>query len=102
MQEISSPVQKTARHETKENRREEKLNALRQKREKALSAQSAAEKKTKDITAQIAKIERDIHNDEVKILDDLCMQKGYTYAEIASFLEALSIPLNEAAELLNK
>lgn len=97
----NTAVQETKTAE-KTDKRMEKLKLLRQKREKAVSAQSAAEKKTKDISAQIAKIERDIHNDEVRLLDGLCAKKNLTYNEIADFLTALTekMTLPEAAELL--
>lgn len=95
--EVHSDVRKT-----KLSKREEKLNTLKLKRDKALLNQSAAEKKTKDINAQIAKIESDIHSDEVKALDAVCTEKNTTYKEIIDFLSALpkGVSLFEAAEIL--
>lgn len=89
---------------TKVSKREEKLNTLKLKRDKALSVQSAAEKKTNDINAQIAKLESDIHNDEVKALDAVCAERNVTYKDITDFISALpeGVTLSEAAEILKK
>ncbi len=86
----------------KTDKRAEKLKALREKREKAVNAQSAAEKKTKEINAQIAKIEKEIHNDEIRSLDDFCSGKGISYAELMCFLSGLceKMTLSDAAALL--
>lgn len=84
------------------DKRTEKLKALMEKREKAVSAQTAAEKKTKEINAQIAKLEKDIRNDEIKALDEFCISQNINYAELMCFLSGLceKMTLNEAATLL--
>ena len=71
---------------SKEAKRAERLKNLRERQEKALTAQAAAEKRTQDITSQIAKIEQDIHNDEIKMLDELCKKNDINYKEIAEYL----------------
>ena len=72
---------------SKDVRRAEKLKILRERQEKALSAQAAAEKRTNDINLQIAKIEQDIHNDEIKMLDDFCEKNNMNYKSIVEFFE---------------
>ncbi|MCR5167162.1 MAG: hypothetical protein K6C13_08095 [Oscillospiraceae bacterium] len=71
---------------SKEAKRAERLKILRERQEKALTAQAAAEKRTQDINSQIAKIEQDIHKDEIKMLDELCKKNDINYKEIAEFL----------------
>ena len=72
---------------SKDAKRAERLKILREKQEKALTAQAAAEKRTNDINSQIAKIEQDIHNDEIKMLDDLCRKNNMDYKSIIEFFE---------------
>ena len=72
---------------SKDAKRAEKLKILRERQEKALSAQAAAEKRTNDINLQIAKIEQDIHNDEIKMLDDFCEKNNMNYKSIVEFFE---------------
>ena len=72
---------------SKDAKRAERLKILRERQEKALSAQAAAEKRTNDINLLIAKIEQDIHNDEIKMLDDLCRKNNMDYKSIIEFFE---------------
>lgn len=99
----NADIRENVKAPDKTDKRAEKLKALREKREKAISAQNAAEKKTKDINAQIAKIEKEIHCDEVRALDNLCADKGMNYAEVTAFLAALTekMTITEAAEMLD-
>ncbi len=60
---------------SKSERLAEKLKLLCEKREKAFTAQSAAEKKTKEIDEQINKIRTELHNDEIRVLDNFCKSK---------------------------
>ncbi len=104
--EDTAPLQEKQENETvpdKSDRRAEKLKQLIEKRDRAITAQTAAEKKTKEINAKIAKIEKEIHSDEVSALDKLCAEKGMTYTQITSFLAALSekMSLSKAAEILD-
>lgn len=87
---------------SKSERLAEKLKQLCEKREKAFTAQSAAEKKTKEIDEQINKIRTELHNDEIRTLDNLCKSKNLTVKNILDFLAALTekMPLSEAAALL--
>lgn len=87
---------------SKSERLAEKLKMLCEKREKAFTAQSAAEKKTKEIDEQINKIRTELHNDEIRLLDSFCKSKNLTVKNILDFLTALTgkMPLSEAAALL--
>ncbi|MGN1107296.1 MAG: hypothetical protein ACI4RH_11635 [Huintestinicola sp.] len=80
----------------------ERLIALREKLDKSVEAQTAAEKKTKGIRTEIAKCEKYLHDEEVRILDSVCSKNMITYAEVTAFIEAvtekMSIP--DAAEIL--
>lgn len=84
------------------DKRTEKLKALMEKREKAVSAQTAAEQKTKEINAQIAKLEKDIRNDEIKAFDEFCSSNGIIYSDLMCFLSELckKMTLSDAAVLL--
>lgn len=87
---------------SKSERLTEKLKLLCEKREKAFTAQSAAEKRTKEIDEQIIKIRTELHNDEIRLLDSFCKSKDLTVKNILDFLTALTekMPLSEAAALL--
>lgn len=79
-------LEKTAEKKSKTDKRLEKLNALKDKYGKAVLAQETAEKKTQDISAQIEKIENELHAEEVAELDKVCAEKNLSYREIAKFL----------------
>lgn len=100
--EVVAKTVKKAPVSTKE-KAAEKLKILREKREKALAVQSAAEKKTKDISAQMAKYEKELHNEEVKELDILCKKAGITYDDVIKFVSALYEKSNfkDAAEIMD-
>ncbi len=85
---VSKPENKVI---SKSERLAEKLKQLCEKREKAFTAQSAAEKKTKEI-----------HNDEIRTLDNLCKSQNLSVKIVIDFLTALTdkMPLSEAAALL--
>ncbi len=74
---------------SKTDKRLEKLTVLREKYEKAASAQAAAEKKTQSINAQIAKIEKELHAEEVSELDCACAKRNLSYREIAEFIGSI-------------
>ena len=80
-----TPVKKTEK-KSKTDKRLEKLNALKDKYGKAILAQETATKKTQDISAQIEKIENELHAEEAAELDKACAVKNLSYREIANFL----------------
>ena len=79
-------LEKTAEKKSKTDKRLEKLNALKDKYGKAILAQETATKKTQDISAQIEKIENELHAEEAAELDKACAVKNLSYREIAKFL----------------
>lgn len=85
---------------SKADKRLEKLLSLKEKYEKAASAQAAATKKANDINAQISKIEREIHAEEIAEIDRLCTEKNLSYKDIALILK--SIPVGMAADDVSK
>ncbi len=96
---VSKPENKVI---SKSERLAEKLKQLCEKREKAFTAQSAAEKKTKEIDEQINKIRTELHNDEIRTLDNLCKSQNLSVKIVIDFLTTLTdkMPLSEAAALL--
>lgn len=85
---------------SKDDKRIERLMALKEKYEKAASAQAAATKKANDINAQISKIEREIHAEEIAEIDRLCEEKNLSYKDIALILK--SIPAGMTADDVSK
>ena len=81
---------KETENKSKSDKRLEKLNALKDKYAKAVSAQECAEKKTQNISSQIEKIEKELHAEEEAELYKACEAKKLSYREIARFL--MSIP----------
>ena len=79
-------LEKTSEKKSKIDKRLEKLNALKDKYGKAVLAQETAEKKTQDISAQIEKIENELHAEAAAELDKVCAEKNLSYREIAEFL----------------
>lgn len=86
----------------KNDKRLETLNALREKQAKALEVQTAAEKKTSEINAKIAKIENEIRAEELSKLDKICSAKGINITDVAAFLEKIDISLEDALSLIEK
>lgn len=99
---IKSPAPVCAEKEkiTKSDKRLEKLLSLREKYEKAATAQATATKKANDINAQISKIEKEIHAEEVAEIDRLCEEKNLSYKDIALILK--SIPAGMTAENVSR
>lgn len=81
---------------SKADKRLERLTALKEKYEKAASAQAAATKKAEGINAQIFKIEKEIHAEEIAEIDRLCAEKNLSYKDIALILK--SIPVGMTAD----
>lgn len=73
--------------EKKADKRLEKLSVLKEK-------QAAAEKKSKDISAQIVRLEREIHAEETAALDKVCKERNITYTDITDFLSSLPEGMN--------
>lgn len=80
----------------------EKLKVLREKLSKSVEAQTAAEKKTKDIRTEIAKCEKFLHDEEVRTLDAVCNKNHITFAEATAFIKEVTsiMPIADAAEIL--
>ena len=80
----------------------EKLKVLREKLGKSVEAQTAAEKKTKDIRTEIAKCEKFLHDEEVRALDAVCNENNITFAEATAFIKAVTsiMSISDAAEIL--
>lgn len=80
----------------------EKLKGLREKLGKSVEAQTAAEKKTKDIRTEIAKCEKFLHDEEVRALDAVCNENHITFAEATAFIKEVTsiMPISDAAEIL--
>lgn len=85
---------------SKADKRLEKLLSLKEKYEKAAFAQAAATKKANDINAQISKIEKEIHAEEIAEIDRLCTEKNLSYKDIALILK--SIPVGMTADDVSK
>lgn len=80
----------------------EKLKSLREKLGKSVEAQTAAEKKAKDIRTEIAKCEKFLHDEEVRAMDAICSKNNISFADAAAFIEAVvnAMTISEAAEIL--
>lgn len=80
----------------------EKLKALREKLGKSVEAQTAAEKKTKDIRTEIAKCEKFLHDEEVRALDAVCNKNKISFVEATAFIKEVTsiMPISDAAEIL--
>lgn len=89
---------------SKADKRLEKLLSLKEKYEKAASAQAAATKKANDINAQISKIEREIHAEEIAEIDRLCTEKNLSYKDIALILKSIpeSMTVADVSKLFDK
>ena len=89
---------------SKADKRLEKLLSLKEKYEKAASAQAAATKKANDINAQISKIEREIHAEEIAEIDRLCAEKNLSYKDIALILKSIpeSMTADDVSKLFDK
>lgn len=80
----------------------EKLKVLREKLGKSVEAQTAAEKKTKDIRTEIAKCEKFLHDEEVRTLDAVCNENNITFAEATAFIKEVTsiMPISDAVKIL--
>ncbi len=74
---------------SKADKRLEKLTALKGKYEKAASAKEAAAKKADNINAQIEKLEKEIHAEEIAEIDRVLSEKGMSYKDIVTLLKSI-------------
>lgn len=81
---------------SKAEKRLEKLTALKGKYEKASEARETAAKKADSINAQIEKLEKEIHAEEIAEIDKLCVEKNMSYGDIALIMR--NIPDGMTAE----
>ena len=73
---------------SKTDKRLEKLTALKEKYEKAFSVQAEATRKADSINAQIVKIEKEIHAEEISEIEGLCSEKGLAFSDLARIIQA--------------
>lgn len=81
---------------SKAEKRLEKLMSLKEKYEKASEARKTAAKKVDSINAQIEKLEKEIHAEEIAEIDKLCAEKNMSYGDIALIMR--NIPDGMTAE----
>lgn len=73
---------------SKADKRLEKLTALKEKYEKAFSVQAEATRKADSINAQIMKIEKEIHAEEISEIESLCSEKALAFSDLARIIRA--------------
>lgn len=73
---------------SKNDKRLEKLTALKEKYEKAFSVQTEATRKADSINAQIMKIEKEIHAEEIAEVESLCSEKALSFSDLARIIKA--------------
>lgn len=80
----------------KNDKKTEKLDALRKKR-------ADIESKSKGIDAQIAKIEKEIHTENIRRLEKSCSAKNISFADLIAFVDMLSddIKLSDVTEMIS-
>ena len=71
---------------SKSEKRLERLAVLKEKYEKASTAQEAAAKKTESISSQIEKLEKEIRTEEIAEIDKLRIEKNFSYGDIAKII----------------
>lgn len=71
---------------SKSEKRLERLAVLKEKYEKASTAQEAAAKKTESISSQIEKLEKEIRTEEIAEFDKLRIEKNFSYGDIAKII----------------
>lgn len=73
---------------SKADKRLEKLTALKEKYEKAFSVQAEATRKADSINAQIMKIEKEIHAEEIAEVESLCSEKSLAFSDLERIIRA--------------
>lgn len=82
----AEPVSAEKPKVSKSEKRLERLAALKEKYEKANTAQEAAVKKTESIITQIEKLEKEIRTEEIAEIDKLRIEKNFSYGDIAKII----------------
>jgi hypothetical protein len=76
--------------ESRMDRLIEKRDMLREKYARSVANEKSAANRTKLIAEQIAKVEKEIHAEEVAKMDKFCEERKFTYEEIMSFFGTFS------------
>ena len=80
----------TKKESTPTNRMErlfEKRELLKEKHAKSIENEKTAANRTKVIEAQMAKVAKEIHAEEVVKMDRFCAERNFTYDEIIEYFE---------------
>ena len=92
--EHASPAEEDKSETTKDNisvsRMEkliEKRDLLKEKHAKSIENEKTAANRTKVIEAQMAKVAKEIHAEEVVKMDRFCAERNFTYDEIIEYFE---------------
>lgn len=92
--EHASPTEEDKSETTKDNisvsRMEkliEKRDLLKEKHARAIENEKTAANRTKVIEAQMAKVAKEIHAEEVVKMDKFCAERNFTYDEIIEYFE---------------
>lgn len=64
----------------------EKRELLKEKHAKSIENEKSAANRTKVIRAQMAKVNKEIHADEVSRLDKFCAERNFSYDDIMDIL----------------
>lgn len=64
----------------------EKRELLKEKHAKSIENEKSAANRTKVIEAQMAKVNKEIHADEVSRMDRFCAERNFTYDDIMDIL----------------
>lgn len=64
----------------------EKREFLKEKHAKSIENEKSAANRTKVIEAQMAKVNKEIHADEVSRMDRFCAERNFTYDDIMDIL----------------
>ena len=65
----------------------EKRDLLKEKHAKSIENEKTAANRTKVIEAQMAKVEKEIHAEEIVKMDKFCAERNFTYDEIIEYFE---------------
>ena len=87
--EHASPDIESKKETTPVNRMErlfEKRELLKEKHAKSIENEKSAANRTKIIEAQMAKVNKEIHADEVSRMDRFCAERNFTYDDIMDIL----------------
>lgn len=87
--EHASPDIEPKKEATPVNRMErlfEKRELLKEKHAKSIENEKSAANRTKVIEAQMAKVNKEIHADEVSRMDRFCAERNFTYDDIMDIL----------------